>query len=427
MQQTALYWFRQDLRLHDNVALNLASKACEKLVLVYCHSEEQNTKWGWSRCDSLRKQFIFSCLDDLRQQLKSKSSDLVELHGNVIQQLSELANQYDAKTIYCELIEAPEELAQVKALEDLGFTVRSIWQSSMVSLEDLPFQLHQLPDVFTQFRVLIEKNRVQPRAPQALAHQFPTLPANFVPIQNRPSIVTRQAHPNSSFPFQIWKHSGESQALKHLDQYFSGTQAHRYKETRNQLTGWDYSTKFSVWLACGALSPRTLYQALKQFESTHGQSDGSYWIWFELLWRDYFRFLHFKYGKQLYHATGLLEQSPKKIDHQAVYKWRLSETGQPLIDAAMNELNQTGFLSNRLRQIVASFLIYNLKGDWRAGASWFESQLLDYDVYSNQGNWLYIAGYGTDPRGGRAFDLQKQTKLYDPNAEYRKLWAFPTD
>ncbi len=422
MQQTVIYWFRQDLRLHDNIALNHASKACDKLVPVYCHDAEQKTKWGWTRCDSLRKQFIFSCLDDLRQQLKIKDSDLVELHGNAVQQLSELANHYDTKTIYCELIQAPEELAQVKALEDLGFNVYCFWQSSLISLEDLPFQTHQLPDVFTQFRVLIEKNGVQPRAPQALVHQFPTLPANFLAIQNRPSIVTRLAHPNSSFPFQLWKHNGETQAIELMNQYFSGTQAQFYKQTRNQLTGWDYSTKFSVWLACGALSPRTLYQGLQQFESVHGQSDGSYWIWFELLWRDYFRFLHFKYGTQLYRATGLLEQAHKKNDNQAVNRWRLSDTGQSLIDAAMNELNQTGFLSNRLRQIVASFLIYNLNGDWRAGASWFESQLLDYDVYSNQGNWLYIAGYGTDPRGGRIFDIKKQTQLYDPNGSYTKLW-----
>ncbi len=81
--------------------------------------------------------------------------------------------------------------------------------------------------------------------------------------------------------------------------------------------------------------------------------------------------------------------------------WCAGQTGQPLVDAAMRELAATGYLSNRLRQVVASYLIHDLACDWRAGAAWFEAQLLDYDVYSNQGNWLYIAGRGTDPRGGR--------------------------
>ena len=89
----------------------------------------------------------------------------------------------------------------------------------------------------------------------------------------------------------------------------------------------------------------------------------------------------------------------------------------------MRELAATGFMSNRLRQLVASYLIHDLGGDWRAGAAWFEAQLIDYDVYSNQGNWLYIAGRGTDPRGGRRFDPIKQAREHDPAGRFRKLWA----
>ena len=91
----------------------------------------------------------------------------------------------------------------------------------------------------------------------------------------------------------------------------------------------------------------------------------------------------------------------------------------------MRELFLTGYLSNRMRQIVASYLIYDLECDWRKGAQWFESQLIDYDVYSNQGNWLYIAGHGTDPRGGRAFNVSKQAQEYDADGEYRRRWAGP--
>ncbi|MDD2546963.1 MAG: FAD-binding domain-containing protein, partial [Burkholderiaceae bacterium] len=82
-----------------------------------------------------------------------------------------------------------------------------------------------------------------------------------------------------------------------------------------------------------------------------------------------------------------------------------------------------GYLSNRLRQVVASYLLHDVRGDWRAGAAWFESQLLDYDPYSNQGNWLYVAGRGTDPRGGRRFNPQKQTQDHDAHGAYRRLWG----
>ena len=104
-------------------------------------------------------------------------------------------------------------------------------------------------------------------------------------------------------------------------------------------------------------------------------------------------------------------------------RWCHGQTGEPLVDAAMRELAATGYLSNRLRQVVASYLMYDLHGDWRAGAAWFEHCLLDYDPYSNQGNWLYIAGRGTDPRGGRRFNLPKQTQDHDAHGSYRRLWG----
>jgi deoxyribodipyrimidine photo-lyase len=214
--------------------------------------------------------------------------------------------------------------------------------------------------------------------------------------------------------------------MRHLARYFERKLAHTYKATRNGLTGTDYSSKFSPWLASGALSARTAYAALKQFELEAGANDGTYWLWFELLWRDYFRFLHLKYGVQLYRERGLAHASQDLATTQhkpgGFNRWCQGETGEPLVDAGMRELKATGYLSNRLRQVVASYLIHDLRCDWRAGAAWFESQLLDFDIYSNQGNWLYIAGRGTDPRGGRRFNPQKQTQDHDPQGHYRALW-----
>jgi deoxyribodipyrimidine photo-lyase len=215
---------------------------------------------------------------------------------------------------------------------------------------------------------------------------------------------------------------GESNAQAHLKQYLARRLLDSYKETRNQLIGKDYSSKFSPWLALGCISARTITAELVAYEKCYGANDGTYWLWFELMWRDYFRFLHFKYGRRLYQGKGLSETPVTHSDPEKLEQWRSGNTGKPLVDAGMRELLMSGYLSNRMRQIVASYWIYDLQGDWRLGASWFESQLIDYDVYSNQGNWLYIAGRGTDPRGGRPFNVAKQTQDHDPRGEYQSLW-----
>ena len=230
--------------------------------------------------------------------------------------------------------------------------------------------------------------------------------------------------PRSSFPHATADFAGgERAALAHLAQYLARKLPHSYKQTRNGLTGVDYSSKLSPWLATGALSARQVMAQLRQFEAEHGESDGSYWLWFELLWRDYFRLLHLQQGAALYRARGLSDQPLAPHNAQGFDRWRQGRTGEPLVDAAMRELAATGYLSNRLRQVVASYLVYDLHGDWRAGAAWFEHCLLDCDVYSNQGNWLYVAGRGTDPRGGRRFNPQKQTQDHDADGSYRRLWA----
>ena len=139
--------------------------------------------------------------------------------------------------------------------------------------------------------------------------------------RNKVSLEVRQ---RSSFPFDpdaelrsdrvgnffAWS-GAERSALLHLERYFAAGLAHSYKRTRNGLTGTDYSSKWSPWLATGALSARQAFAALREFEAKHGANEGTYWLWFELLWRDYFRFLHLQYGdrlSQLYRYRGLQEQ-----------------------------------------------------------------------------------------------------------------------
>lgn len=427
---STIFWFRNDLRLTDQPALQQAIKTATTLLPVFIHDPAANaeTAWGFARTGSHRHIFLRAALDNLTAQLRALGSNLIELQGEPSQALSTLAQTIGAARIVCETIAAPEEQGQVDALRKQDLTVQTIWQSSLLDPADLPFAIERLPDMFTAFRHAVEKGDVMPPLPLPAITVMPPLPSLNGVVSNPAAVhvtLDHAADSRSSFPYWLPTFDGgEAAALAHLDSYLAKKLAHSYKETRNGLSGTDYSTKFSPWLATGALSARCVYQRLKQFEQDFGANDSSYWIWFELLWRDHFRFLHMKYGRRLYRGRGLADAlTPAPKHHVAMFKrWIEGRTGESIVDSGMRELAATGYLSNRLRQIVASYLVHDLGGDWRAGAAWFESQLLDYDVCSNQGNWLYLAGRGTDPRGGRRFDPRKQTATYDADGAYRAMW-----
>ncbi len=190
------------------------------------------------------------------------------------------------------------------------------------------------------------------------------------------------------------------------------------------MVGENYSSKFSAWLSLGCLSPREIYYELKKYEAQNTANDSTNWLEFELLWRDYFRFMMKKHRHQFFLENGIKEKETTLNKHNAELfeKWKNGNTGNDFIDANMVELKLTGFMSNRGRQNVASYLCNNLKLDWRYGAAYFEQQLIDYDVCSNWGNWAYLAGVGNDPRGNREFNIEKQANDYDKLKTYRNLW-----
>lgn len=420
---TLIYWFRQDLRLADNPAFTRACELADTLLPVYCTPVTTSSPWGFERIGAHRQYFEQSAVSALAEQLRAHGSGLMQVEGDPVERLVALAHEWGIDTVICERIAAPEEEAQVQGLRAAGLTVEDHWQSTLFSLDELPMAVEELPDVFSSFRRLVEKAHTSARPVIPSPTTIPALPQGLsikpVTLQTPPALDVRSAFPYQNQTFQ----GGEQAAIEHLQQYFRRGLANSYKATRNNLSAVDDSTKFSPWLARGSLSAPQIDQALKAFEAEHGANDSTYWIYFELLWRDYFRLLHLKYGRRLYLASGLKGGIEPGHNPQGFARWCRGETGEALIDAGMRELAATGYLSNRMRQIVASYLIFDLKGDWRAGAAWFEAQLVDYDVYSNQGNWLYIAGYGTDPRGGRRFNTAKQADEHDADGAYRRLWA----
>jgi deoxyribodipyrimidine photo-lyase len=436
---TIIYWFRRDRRLSDNPALEQAIRSAtqtqRRLLPVTLRTADESTPWGFNRTGAHRHAYETQSLTGLHQSLQAKNSGLHLPNTPGIAGLIDLAHATGTREVYCEAIHAPQELAEVAQLRDAGIRVESVEQSALLPSEDLPFDVQRTPSVFSEFRRQVEKAETRPRTPLGAPENLPALPtvlsgANAYEatpwLNNPPQLDARSALPYQSTPW----HGDEATGQAHVVQYFSSARPSTYKTSRNGLIGTDYSTKFSAWLATGALSAAQIWQALQAYESEHGSNDSTYWIWFELLWRDHFRLMMRRFGNALFRYHGLSKTAsatastdPRTPNTQGFERWCIGQTGQAFVDAGMRELAATGYLSNRMRQNVASYLVHDLGGDWRAGAAWFEHCLVDFDVHSNQGNWAYIAGVGTDPRGGRRFNLEKQAHDYDRDASYRKLWS----
>jgi deoxyribodipyrimidine photo-lyase len=251
----------------------------------------------------------------------------------------------------------------------------------------------------------------------------PLLSADLLAAQlGQPSLLPMRPDHRSARPAQG---GGETAALARLHDY--AVERHligRYDDTRNQMLGEAFSTKFSAWLANGSLSARQVWAAINAYDLTHGpRSKGAMQLRLELLWRDYFILLAQKAGPNFFRWRGLRGQQPKPTqpDKEAFQAWAAGHTGNAFVDANMRELEATGFMSNRGRQNVASYLIHDLHQDWRWGAAWFEHQLVDHDPALNWGNWKYIAGTGTDVRD-TAFDVAQQARRYDPQGKYVRTW-----
>lgn len=205
-----------------------------------------------------------------------------------------------------------------------------------------------------------------------------------------------------------------------LERYLWQQQAAlNYKLTRNDLMGDYSSSRLSAALALGTLSVRRLNEHLQRFEHSVQSNASTAALRYEWFWREYFQWLGGRLGDALYQAPV-----PALTDTQqdGLHRWCTAQSGVPIVDAAMTELQQTGFLSNRARQLAASCLVHDLGVPWQYGAAWFEHNLIDFDPNSNTGNWAYIAGSNAVSNNPHAFDLEWQTQQHDPEGLYRNQW-----
>lgn len=446
--RNTLYCFTQDLRIADNHLLQAAIEQSKAISFVYVVDPSwfKPSNYHHQPVGELRRKFIWQSLQDLQQELSANGYRLHILFGGTVKVLSTLlqTGKFDtlamAETVG--VYESQQRRALLKHHPDVHLL--SDWShtlytpSQLRSAKCLPEQ-QQGWKSFSYFRRKVEKAKLNPFALQ---------PSHFCGVQSisldnkiRQDEVLESATREhlqigssaekaaSASRSDLYEHyayqflGGENAAHKHLQDYFSSGAASSYKQTRNALDGRYTATGFSPYLANGNLSPRQVYWSLKQFEQDHGGNESTYWIYFELLWREYFQWLALAAKYRLFRFRGLAGAGPlTSFFPERFEKWCKGNTPYPIVNACMHQLNVTGFMSNRGRQLVASCLVNELGVDWRYGAAYFQQQLLDYDVASNWGNWQYIAGVGVDPRGGRHFNLDKQTQMFDSNGDFIRRW-----
>jgi len=417
-----LFWFRHDLRLHDQPAILKLCEEVSEITFTYILDEQHflPNEFGFSPMGEHRYTFLLQTLSDLEQSLNKYGHKLVVLRGKTADCLVNLLRAGDYTHLGVSQHCGYNETAQLNTVKRFFDTLTVIETATygLFDVNSFPFAIEDMPDVFSPFRRKVEKH-CEPLPVAKTISQLPSPYAPEVEQQYRFEInVELPASPSHIFV------GGEKAALSHLNRYlFDWHAAATYKETRNALDTWEHSTKLSAWLANGSLSAREVVRQVKEFEQTIEKNDSTYWIYFELLWREFFHWLQCKYGSKWFRFSGIQGKTPStKHDPETFTHWCEGKTGYPIVDACMRQLAETGYMSNRGRQLVASCFVHELRQDWRYGAAWFEHQLVDFDVGSNWGNWLYLAGVGSDPRGHRQFNLQKQTDTYDPHGTFRNKW-----
>ena len=424
-----LVWFTNNLRVQDNRPLYEACKQPGTTIAVYCFDPRHfaQTSYGFKKTEKYRAQFLIETVQELRKNLALHNITLLTYIGKPEFVLEQITAEYSITKVFYQQEWTSEEQDIINRLQTAKSLLHIQWKPYYDQFlwhpDAIPFQdLNTLPQVFTVFRkecekvVQVDALLTVPQQPASNSIPNPTEVPDLATL-GFASFIT---HPQSVFPFK----GGESQALQRIEDYFTiSRNLSKYKETRNGLVGTDYSSKLSAWLANGSVSARTIYWKVKEYETTIEANESTYWLIFELIWRDYFKYISLKFGNKIFHLHGILD---KKYDwnnnSKAFNQWTTGTTHEPFVNANMIELKSTGFMSNRGRQNVASFWAKEWHQDWRIGAAYFESMLIDYDVHSNYGNWLYNAGVGNDPRD-RIFNIKKQANMYDPKEVFVNLWV----
>ncbi|TKC13215.1 DASH family cryptochrome [Pedobacter polaris] len=422
MSKKILVWFRNDLRLHDNEMLVEAITKSDEILPVYCFDPRQFelTRYQTIKTGAIRTKFLLESVQDLRKSFQNLGGDILIIKGRPEDILPDLVNKYDIAEVYHHREVASEETEISTYVEDLLWkqkvNLKHFIGHTLYNKEDLPFPIKDIPDVFAQFKKKTERDAIV--KPCFLIPET----INFVKVEDwgfLPELSDLVVNEDlTDLPQNSEFKGGEEEALKHLHNFLhtgEGMALANASLKKNEIV-----SKLSPWLALGCLSPREVYWKMKEAEANYGLKPYFNQIVVGLLWRDYYRFMFKKYRNTFFKPEGFKVNGTQvgNTDSELLLAWKTGNTGQPLVDSIMQELNTTGYINNASRQLVATYLIFELNINWVMGAAYLEEKLIDYAPASNWGNWANIAGVGNDQRLTNSFDFEKQLKAVDPKGIY---------
>jgi deoxyribodipyrimidine photo-lyase len=412
MDETVVMWFRRDLRLHDHPALYQALRSAPTVVPVFCFDPALLS--GRHR-SAPRTQFLLESVRELDHGLRERGSRLIIRIGRPHEELAAVARSVDAGAVFMTDDAGPfarrRDALVDRAVGEIG--VRLVAHPGMFVVDDPAAVRTGRGDPYTVFTPY---HRTWLRAPRREVHGAPSsLPAipNTAKSSELPSLrsLGLDREPSVSEPMP----GGEAAARAAMKRF----SAERYERERD-LVGASGTSKLSPYLHFGCVSPRELEHRL-------GDTDGDEAFRRQLCWRDF-------YGQVLWHFPG-----NTRSEHQPRYRsairwsraekrfdaWRAGLTGYPLVDAAMRQLGREGWMHNRARLVVGSFLTKDLGIDWRWGERWFMRLLLDGDEANNNGNWQWIASVGVDPQPPyrRIYNPARQQARFDPDGSYVRRYV----
>ncbi|MEM6884860.1 MAG: deoxyribodipyrimidine photo-lyase [Verrucomicrobiota bacterium] len=410
----AVVWFRRDLRLSDNTALAQATKTADEVVPVFVLDPGiLESKATGSR----RVAFLLGCLRSLQNNLEHIGSGLVLRYGDPAEVLPAILQQTGADAIYWnhdyESYAKKRDQAVRSACEQSGASVhvhedQCLCEPGLILKDDgSPYV------VFTPFSKkwkTLYADKPRPR-PKALKKSW-SQKSDPIPESDDLGHGIRIDLPET----------GEKAAKARLDQFIKNSIA-TYDKDRD-FPDLDRTSRLSADLRFGSIGPRTVHAAAVKVDSRGAEIFIS-----ELIWRDFYKHILFHYphvesGAFRKEYDALEWENDKKLFEA----WCEGMTGFPIVDAAMRQLNATGWMHNRLRMIVASFLTKDLLIDWRWGERYFMDKLLDGDLAANNGGWQWAAGTGTDAQPYfRIFNPYSQAKKFDPEGKFIDKWVGETD
>ena len=420
----SLVWFRNNMRVEDNSSLTKAINNSEN-VIGFINIDPKNflsTKYGFKKTEKYRVKFLLETISDLKSQLDKLNISLIITHKDFGQSINEIINQFEVTSIYTQTEWTRDELKEESFIPEEINLIKDFDQF-LFSPNDVRSLYDNIPRGFSNFRKKCEKYlsvNDTLSIPKSLNSDNKISIDYPIPSLSDLGFKDFEVHKDSVFRFK----GGETNAKNRIRNYFFETRnVSTYKLTRNGLIGEDYSSKFSPWLANGSVSVKYIFKSLKEYEKEVEKNDSTYWLYFELIWRDFFKYVSMQHKDKFFNKDGIYGEDKEWSDDQDILlNWINGKTNEPFVNANMIELSQTGFMSNRGRQNVSNYLTKELKIDWRIGAEYFESMLIDYDVHSNYGNWLYNAGIGNDSMPFRKFNPKLQSERYDPDKLYEKIW-----